>query len=229
METRAGGDGGVGRSTVFIVAGTNFDAGQLVESIERSGLFDIQVVNWGAGVPQGLYRTGSGVVLLGSSTPGALDLVAQMRATPAALPAIVLTDTGEFHVVVRAFRAGASDVLQLPVSEQLLLDRISQAARDDRRRASHRLLFWRVMEMVRSLTPREREVMRGVVEGCANKQIAADLGISEKTVEVHRHKVMRKMEADSLAALVRMNVVFEATGARSELRMDSAHWRLPPS
>ena len=150
-------------------------------------------------------------------------MVAQMRATPAALPAIVLIETAEFHLAVRAFRAGATDVLQLPVSEQLLLDRLVQAAREDRRRAGHRLLFWRVMELVRSLTPREREVMRCVVEGCANNQIAADLGISEKTVEVHRHKVMRKMEADSLAELVRMNVVFEATANARELGAVADH------
>jgi len=212
------------RSTVFVVTDRDRDRAELVGWMERSGLFDVQVVNWRATVPHTLHRTGSGVVLLDTAIPGALDLVAQMRATPTALPAIVLTDTAAFHLVVHAFRAGAADVLQLPVSEQLLLDRVGHAAREDRRRATQRQLFWRVAELVGSLTPREREVMRCVVEGCANKRIAADLGISEKTVEVHRHKVMRKMEAESLAELVRMTVVFEATAGARESRMEPAGW-----
>jgi len=226
MDTRQDSNVDAVRSTVFVVADCDRDRGELVGWLERSGLFDVQVVNWRAAVPHTLHRSGSGVVLLDTAIPGALDIVAQMRATPTALPAIVLTDTAEFHLVVRAFRAGAADVLQLPVSEQLLLDRVAHAAREDRRRATQRQLFWRVVELVESLTPREREVMRCVVEGCANKQIAADLGISEKTVEVHRHKVMRKMEADSLAELVRMNVVFEATAGARELRMDEARWAM---
>ncbi len=163
-------------------------------------------------------RRGPAVALVEAAIPSTFELLAQLRGEPAALPVLVLTESVEFNAVVRAFRLGAMDILQLPIGEQFLVERIVQALDEDRERSRRRWLYRRLSELVHSLTPRERQVMHGVVDGGANKQIAADLGISEKTVEVHRHKVMLKMDADSLADLVRKNVIMEQAAAPLSLR-----------
>lgn len=160
-----------------------------------------------------LERVDVGIVLLDAAVPGFYRIIESMKATPSSQPIIVLTETFERDCVVQAFRCGAIDVMEFPIDRHQLLERLAEAARVDTRRAPERRLYRRLTRLMGSLTRREREVMQCVVEGNANKQIAAVLNISEKTVEVHRHKVMRKMEADSLAALVRMNMVIEASAA----------------
>ncbi len=205
------------RTTVFVVGSDALSGQQLTSWLEASGIIDVEIGTSVSQVVSRLPRVASGVVLVDASTPAFLELVERMRAIPVSLPLIVLVESVEFDIVVRAFRSGVADVMQMPISEHLLIDRIVRAVYEDRHRISQRCLFWRVAELTGSLTPRELEVMRFVVEGSANKQIAADLGISEKTVEVHRHKVMQKMEADSLAELVRMNVVMESVRAGMEL------------
>jgi len=181
--------------------------------VEEAG-FEMNVLAAARDVLSRLEQIDVGIVLLNAAVPGFHGLIETMNATPASPPVIVLTETVEFDSVVRAFRSGAVDVLQLPLRRQDLIERLAEAAQDDFQRARHRHLYRRLTRLMGSLTPRERQVMQCVVEGSANKQIAADLGISEKTVEVHRHKVMRKMEADSLAALVRMNMVIEASAGQ---------------
>ncbi len=158
-------------------------------------------------------RLKSGVVLLDGASPECLDIIERITRIPAAPPVMMVSETVEFNDVVRAFRCGAFDVLDQPLDRRYFVDRLVLAARTDLARAHQRILYERLRRLIASLTPRELQVMHSVVGGRANKKIAADLGISQKTVEVHRHKVMRKMEADSLAELVRMNVVMEATSA----------------
>lgn len=213
MVATAGGiEGDARRAVVLAVARERDRWRELGGWIESAG-FDLAVVD-ARDVSSRIERIEVGIVVVDADVPGFPGLIESMHGTPAAPPVIVLTETVEFDAVVRAFRSGAVDVLQLPIGRQRLIERLAEAAQDDYHRAGHRRLYRRLTRLVSSLTPRERQVMQCVVEGSANKQIAADLGISEKTVEVHRHKVMRKMEADSLASLVRMNMVIEASQAR---------------
>jgi len=100
-------------------------------------------------------------------------------------------------------KAGALDFIEKPFSDQLLLDRIQQAIESDRQARVRQAERADLAERVARLTPREREVMQLVVAGSANREIAAELGLSVKTVEVHRARVMEKMKVDSLAELVR--------------------------
>ena len=134
-----------------------------------------------------------------------LNLQRELTARGISIPIVFITGHGDIPMSVQAMKAGAVEFLTKPFRDQDLLDAIEQATERDR---SARRQFTEIRELqVRSeaLTPRELEVMRLVVTGRLNKQIAAELGISEKTVNVHRAQVMHKMQADSLAELVRMS------------------------
>jgi FixJ family two-component response regulator len=115
-----------------------------------------------------------------------------------------MTGHGTVPMSVRAMKAGAVDFLQKPFDDQVLLDAVQQAIDTDRCAKQRRAEHLETEERIGSLTPREREVFTFVVSGLLNKQIAAELGTSEKTVKVQRARVMQKMQADSLADLVRM-------------------------
>ncbi len=124
-------------------------------------------------------------------------------------PIIFVSGHGDVPMVARAMRDGAFDFLQKPFNEQVLLDRVQEAvqvATHRRRLRARRAGFQRRLD---ALTLRERDVMEGMVAGRLNKQIAEDLGISMKTVEQHRARVMEKLQADSLATLVRIVVCAE--------------------
>jgi RNA polymerase sigma factor (sigma-70 family) len=120
------------------------------------------------------------------------------------IPIIFITGHGDIPMSVQAMKAGAVEFLTKPFRDQNLLDAIELATERDRAARKQRMALMELGERAETLTPREREVMRLVVAGLLNKQIAAELGISEKTVNVHRSQVMQKMQADSLADLVRM-------------------------
>ena len=151
-----------------------------------------------------------------------LDLQDRLRELGLYLPTIVITGHGDVPVAVRAMKAGALDFIEKPFSDQTLLDRIREAM--DRDEQLHALALQRdaLVDRFERLTAREREVMELVVTGQLNKQIAATLGLSHKTIEVHRAHVMEKMQADSLADLVRMAVVLEQHGAKSAVDAPAA-------
>jgi len=133
-----------------------------------------------------------------------LDLQRELATAGIRIPVIFITGHGDIPMSVRAMKAGAVEFLTKPFRDQDLLDAISQAIERDR---AERVQFAEVVELRRrfeELTPREREVMEQVVAGLLNKQIANRLNISEVTVKLHRHQVMEKMKAQSLAELVRM-------------------------
>jgi FixJ family two-component response regulator len=124
-----------------------------------------------------------------------------------AIPIIFVSAHGDVPMVARAMRDGAFDFLQKPFNEQHLLDRVQEAVQVAARRRNEKVWLADVQGRLDCLTARERDVMEGMVAGRLNKQIADDLGISMKTVEQHRSRVMEKLRVDSLAELVRMVVL----------------------
>jgi FixJ family two-component response regulator len=133
-----------------------------------------------------------------------LDLQREMAEKGIRIPVIFITGHGDIPMSVQAMKAGAVEFLTKPFRDQELLDAISQAIERDRAARAARAEVAEISGHLDSLTPREHEVMKMVVAGLLNKQIAAELGISEKTIKVHRGHVMQKMKAESLAQLVRM-------------------------
>ncbi len=146
-----------------------------------------------------------GCLVLDVRLPGAsgLDLQSRLAATGNRLPIIFMTGHGDIPMSVRAMKAGALDFLTKPFRDQDMLDAIAAAiARDGVRRAESAGTA-ELAGLAATLTAREAEVMQHVVQGLLNKQIAHALGISEITVKIHRGNVMRKMQAGSVADLVR--------------------------
>jgi len=133
-----------------------------------------------------------------------LDLQKELADAGLSMPIVFMTGHGTVPMSVRAMKAGAVDFLQKPVDEQVLLDAIHQALERSSREQQASAQHAEIQERIELLTAREREVFELVVRGMLNKQIAAELGASEKTIKVHRGRVMQKMRADSLADLVRM-------------------------
>jgi FixJ family two-component response regulator len=133
-----------------------------------------------------------------------LDLQRRMVDANNEVPIVFITGHGDIPTTVRAMKAGAVEFLTKPLVEGDVLESIRHAIDRDRAARVHHAETAELRARHASLTPREAEVMEWVVAGLLNKQIAGELGISEETVKVHRGHVMRKMGADSLAALVRM-------------------------
>ena len=133
-----------------------------------------------------------------------LDLQKRMAEAKIEVPIIFITGYGDIPMTVQAMKAGAVEFLTKPFRNQELLDAIQQALERDRTTREQRAKNEELHTRYDSLTPREREVMTLVVAGLLNKQIAGELGTSETTVKNHRHQIMEKMGADSLAELVKM-------------------------
>lgn len=134
-----------------------------------------------------------------------LDLQQELNERGVEIPIIFITGHGDVPMAVRAMKSGAMDFLQKPFRDQDLLDRINKALSQAEESHAAQVEEGEIRERLASLTPRESEVMEMVVKGCANKVIAMDLGVSQRTVELHRARVMRKMGVRSLAELVRLS------------------------
>jgi RNA polymerase sigma factor (sigma-70 family) len=151
-------------------------------------------------------RNAPACLVLDVRMPGlsGLDLQRELTDAGIRIPIIFITGHGDIPMSVRAMKAGAVEFLTKPFRDQDLLDAIAQAVDRDRELRKQQAGIADLRDRFERLTPREREVMELVVAGLLNKQIAVRLGISEITVKLHRHQVMEKMKADSLADLVRM-------------------------
>ena len=147
-----------------------------------------------------------GCLVLDVRMPGlsGLDLQERLLSGRVRLPIIFISGHGDIPMAVRAVQAGAVDFLQKPFSDQQLLDRVNQAIDEDRRSRADAADLKAVEERIELLTPREREVMEKLLEGKVNKIIARELDVSTRTVEIHRARVLQKMEAANVPHLVRM-------------------------
>ncbi|HEY5021044.1 MAG TPA: response regulator [Gemmatimonadaceae bacterium] len=156
-----------------------------------------------------------GCLLLDIRMPGksGLELQQELNLRGAIIPVIFITGHGDVPMAVEAMKHGAFDFLQKPFRDQELLDRVQRAVAKDRENRVALSQHSRIQTRLESLTPREREVLDLMTRGKPNKVMAADMGISQRTVEIHRARVMEKMEASSLAQAVRMMMDLNATVA----------------
>jgi RNA polymerase sigma factor (sigma-70 family) len=143
-----------------------------------------------------------------------LDLQRELRRRGSHRPFIIITGYGEVYSAVDAMREGAVDFILKPFDQQHFVNRVREALRSDARFRQQHATRENLRSRINSLTPREREVMDLVVEGKLTKQIALELGISAKTVEVHRSHVTKKMHVDSVAQLVRLVLEFAEASHR---------------
>jgi len=142
-----------------------------------------------------------------------LDFQAELLKADVRMPIVFITGHGDIPMSVRAMKAGAVDFLAKPFRDQDLLDAVTTAIQSDQKRREHENAMTDLRAHFSSLTPREREIMALVASGLMSKQIAAEVGLSEITVKVHRSHLMKKMGARSVADLVRMA---EALGVKPQ-------------
>ena len=197
--------GNTSRATIFVV-----DDDAAVRDAMKLLLraFGQPVESYGSGVEflDNYREDRPGCLVLDIRMPGmsGLELQQKLNERHSILPIIFITGHGDVPMAVEAMQAGAVDFIQKPFRDQDLIDRINQALEKDG--ANRAALGERaeIRKRLETLTPREREVLDLVVHGKANKVIAGDLRLSQRTVEIHRARVMEKMQASSLAHLVRM-------------------------
>jgi two-component system response regulator FixJ len=160
----------------------------------------------------GSYHTFQpGCLVLDIRMPGmsGLELQEELNRRGAVIPVIFITGHGDIPMAVEAMRHGAFDFIQKPFRDQDLIDRVQQALARDQETREALKEHGRIRARLGSLTPREREVLDLLTKGQANKVMAQELGLSQRTVEIHRAHVMEKMGAKSVAQLVRMTMDLE--------------------
>ncbi len=164
----------------------------------------------------------SGCLLLDIRMPGmsGLELQAELNQRGCHMPVIVISGHADVPMAVRALKAGAFDFIEKPFNDDTLLALVQSALHQESQLRQSLAEQDALQARMKLLTPREQEVLDRVVDGASNKQIGIELGVSQKTVEVHRARVMEKLEADSLSHLVRM--VVSLRGAASDAPYEAA-------
>lgn len=192
-------------TTVFIVDDDEADRCSLAALVEAHG-FDARRYASAPAFLEGHHEAHGGCLLLDVRMPemGGLELQRTMRAAGISLPVIVMTAFGDVPTAVQAMKEGAVDFIEKPFREEILLTAIHAALDQDRKAAEHAARTADIDARRQRLTPRERQVLDHLIRGRQNKEIAHDLGISPRTVEIHRARVMEKMEAHNLPQLIRM-------------------------
>ena len=203
-------------ATVFVVDDDLAMRNSLKWLIESVGM---QVETYGSADEfiQNYYPGRSGCLLLDVRMPGmsGLELQEHFLEKRIKIPIIIITGHGDVPMAVRAMKAGAIDFIEKPFNDEFLLDSIRTALDMDEEQRMQQAQRAEIAARLAHLTPREHEVMEMVTEGKSNKEIASALGVSAKTVEAHRARVMEKMQADSLAELVRMAMAANVYSDRS--------------
>jgi FixJ family two-component response regulator len=200
------------RSIVFVVD-DDVSVREALKNLLQSVDLEVEAFGSAAGFLKYKLPDAAACLVLDIRMPGVsgLDFQAELAKADIRIPIIFLTAHGDIPMSVRAMKAGAVEFLTKPFREQDLLDAIQVALERDRARRAQDETVHEVRAHFEALTPREQEVIGFLTTGLMNKQIAAELGISEITVKVHRGNVMKKMGARSLADLLRMT---DALGIR---------------
>ncbi len=194
-----------GAATVYIADDDSTLLKSLRYLLESVGLKAVTFESAGEFIER-FDATQHGCLLLDVRMPAmsGLELQRVLKSRSIAIPIIVFTGHGDVGMAVQCMKEGAFDFIEKPYNEQKLLDRIQDAIEHDKVVREELARRTEAAERIKQLTPRELQVMHLVVEGLANKQVAARLGISEKTVEAHRSHIMKKVRADGLAQLVKI-------------------------
>lgn len=194
--------------TVFVVDDDEAMRSSLRWLIESDGL-QVETFDSARNFLDNYYPGQSGCLLLDVRMPGmsGLELQAQLEDREITAPVIIITGHGDVTMAVKAMKAGAYDFIEKPFDDEVLLGAIKRALSRDAEQRENRMMRAEMTSRMAQLTRREHEVMEMVTAGLSNKEIAAKLDVSAKTIEAHRARVMEKMEARSLAELVRMAVL----------------------
>lgn len=193
------------RSTVFVVDDDPSIRKSLRWLVESVGM-NVETFG-GANEFLASYRpTNTGCIVMDVRMPemGGLELQERLRERGCRLPVIVITSFGDVPMAVRAMKSGAVQFYEKPINNQMLLEQIQLCVAEDLRRMQSETSRRQTEERFKRLTPREAQVLAEVVAGYSSKEIGQHLNVSFKTIEAHRAKIMRKMEADSVPHLIRM-------------------------
>ncbi|KAA6186350.1 response regulator transcription factor [Thiohalocapsa marina] len=195
-------------TTVFVVDDDQAMRASLQWLIESIGM-RVETFDSAQAFLDAYYPGRAGCLLLDVRMPGmsGLELQAYLTRREIRIPVIIITGHGDVAMAVKAMKAGAVDFIEKPFDDEELLNSIRNALQHDEKQRALRAQRAAIAMRLAELTPREHEVMSMVTDGKSNKEIAAALGVSAKTVEVHRARVMDKMRANSLAELVRMALI----------------------
>ena len=196
------------QETVFVVDDDQAMRSSLQWLIESVGL-RVETFGSAQAFLDSYYPGRAGCLLLDVRMPGmsGLELQAYLDRREIRIPVIIITGHGDVSMAVKAMKGGAVDFIEKPFDDEQLLNSIRNALEHDEQKRALRARRAEIAARLAELTPREHEVMAMVTDGKSNKEIAAALNVSAKTVEVHRARVMDKMRAESLAELVRMAMI----------------------
>jgi FixJ family two-component response regulator len=193
-----------GKPTVLVVEDDESVRGALANLFQSVGL-DVKLFGSASEMLQSGLPARASCLVLDVRLPGlsGLDFQTELAKTNTHIPIIFMSGHGDIPMTVRAMKSGAIDFLTKPFRDQDMLDAVSTAIERDRKRREAQSIISNLQTRFETLTPREREIFALVSSGLMNKQIAAELGLAEITVKIHRGHITRKMGAKSLAELVR--------------------------